>query len=95
MIEPEMAFYDLNDNMDLAEQFITYVLKNVLEKCENDLAFLDDRFTKEENQKPKIERSPMGLLEKIKFVIENRQTSVWLYDWSHAEENASLWFYQM
>jgi asparaginyl-tRNA synthetase len=71
MIEPEMAFYDLNDNMDLAEQFITYVLKNILDRCQNDLAFLDNRFTKEENQKPKIERSPMGLLEKIKFVIEN------------------------
>ena len=46
MIEPEMAFYDLDDNMSLAEDFISSVLKKVLQRCEKDLAFLDDRFAK-------------------------------------------------
>ena len=71
MIEPEMAFFDLNDNMDLAEKFIKSVLRYVLENCQEDLAFLDERFAKEESSKPKLERSEMGLLEKIKFVVEN------------------------
>ena len=71
MIEPEMAFYDLDDNMNLAEKFITTVLKKVLSRCEKDLAFLDERCTKEESSKPLIERSPMGLLEKINFVVRN------------------------
>ena len=71
MIEPEMAFYDLNDNMDLAEKFITSVLKNVLESCKKDLKFLDERFAKEESSKPVKERSSMGLIQKIEFVIKN------------------------
>ena len=71
MIEPEMAFYDLNDNMDLAEKFITSVLKKVLSRCEKDLLFLEERFSNEEKSKPQLERSPMGLLEKIRFVVEN------------------------
>ena len=71
MIEPEMAFYDLNDNMNLAEKFITTVLKKVVSRCKKDLTFLDERYTKEENSKPLIERSPMGLLEKINFVVGN------------------------
>jgi len=71
MIEPEMAFYDLNDNMNLAEKFITSVLKKVLTRCEKDLQFLDDRFNQEEKSKPQLQRSPMGLLEKIKFVVDN------------------------
>ena len=71
MIEPEMAFFDLDDNMDLAEKFIKSVLRYVLENCQEDLAFLDERFAKEESSKPKLERSEMGLLEKIKFVVEN------------------------
>src|SRR6056300_320288 len=71
MIEPEMAFYDLNDNMDLAEKFITNGLKHVLETCEKDLEFLDERFNKEESSKPQQLRSELGLLEKIKFVVDN------------------------
>jgi len=71
MIEPEMAFYDLDDNMDLAEKFIKSVLRYVLENCQEDLAFLDERFAKEESSKPKQERSEMGLLEKINFVVNN------------------------
>ena len=71
MIEPEMAFFDLDDNMDLAEKFIKNVLAYVLKECEEDLTFLDDRLTQEDKSKPQAERSAMGLLEKIKFVIEN------------------------
>ena len=71
MIEPEMAFHDLDDNMDLAEEFIKYTLEYVLEKCEKDLAFLDQRLANEEKTKPQSQRSPMGLMEKIKFVVQN------------------------
>ena len=71
MIEPEMAFHDLADNMDLAEGFIKYTLEYVLEKCEKDLAFLDQRLANEEKTKPQSQRSPMGLMEKIKFVVQN------------------------
>jgi asparaginyl-tRNA synthetase len=71
MIEPEMAFHDLNDNMDLAEEFIKYTLEYVLEKSEKDLAFLDQRLANEEKTKPQNQRSPMGLMEKIKFVVQN------------------------
>ncbi len=71
MIEPEMAFYDLNDNMDLAEDFIKAVIKYILENCKDDLAFLDERFTKEESAKPAQQRSEMSLLEKLNFVVEN------------------------
>ncbi len=71
MIEPEMAFYDLNDNMDLAEKFIQNVIKNIFEKCKDDLVFLSDRLEKEEMSKPKNQRSELSLLERIEFVINN------------------------
>ena len=71
MIEPEMAFYDLTDNMNLAERFIKSVLMDVIKNCFEDLKHLDERLTKEDQTKPKDERSPMGLLEKINFVIDN------------------------
>lgn len=71
MIEPEMAFTDLIGNMDLAEDFIKYVLKYVLENCKDDLAFLDERQANEDKVKPEAERSPMTLIEKLKFVIDN------------------------
>jgi len=71
MIEPEVAFYDLNDNMDLAEDFIKSIISYVLKNCKDDLAFLDNRLTQEEKSKPAIERSEMSLLEKLNFVIEN------------------------
>ncbi|MGB2397367.1 MAG: asparagine--tRNA ligase [Flavobacteriaceae bacterium] len=71
MIEPEMAFYDLDDNMDLAEKFIKAVLTYILDNCGQDLAFLDERFKKEESTKPQVQRSEMGLIEKIKFVVDN------------------------
>ena len=71
MIEPEMAFYDLNDNMDLAEDFIKSIIQYVMDHCEEDLAFLDKRLQDEEKTKPQAERSPMSLVEKLKFVIDN------------------------
>ena len=71
MIEPEMAFYDLNDNMDLAEKFIQNVIKNIFEKCKDDIVFLSDRLEKEEMSKPKNQRSELSLLERIEFVINN------------------------
>ncbi|MDB9723855.1 asparagine--tRNA ligase [Polaribacter sp.] len=71
MIEPEVAFMDLDGNMDLAEDFIKSVLTYVLEHCEEDLAFLDERFVQEEKTKPQLQRSDLSLLEKLKFVADN------------------------
>ena len=72
MIEPEMAFYDLDDNMDLAEAFIQYVIRYALDNCQDDLAFLEQRLLNEEKSKPQNERSEMALLEKLSFVVENQ-----------------------
>lgn len=71
MIEPEVAFCDLDGNMDLAEDFIKYVVKYVLDNCKDDLDFLSQRLENEEKIKPKAERSEMGLLEKLNFVLDN------------------------
>ena len=71
MIEPEVAFMDLDGNMDLSEDFIKSVLRYVLEHCKDDLAFLDKRFSDEEKTKPQLQRSEMTLLEKLNFVVEN------------------------
>lgn len=71
MIEPEMAFYDLEDNMELAEDFIKYTLRYVLEHCKEDLEFLENRLLDEEKTKPQNERSPMPLIEKLRFVVDN------------------------
>lgn len=71
MIEPEMAFFDLDANMDLAEDFIKNVIKYVLEHCTEDLEFLEKRLLDEEKTKPQAERSEMALIEKLKFVTEN------------------------
>ncbi|MBD1259629.1 asparagine--tRNA ligase [Maribacter polysiphoniae] len=71
MIEPEMAFYDLDANMDLAEDFIKYVINYVLENCNDDLQFLEKRLLDEEKSKPQAERSEMALIEKLKFICEN------------------------
>lgn len=71
MIEPEMAFYDLDDNMDLAEDFITDIIQYVLEHCQEDLKFLEKRLLDDEKTKPQHERSPMPLIEKLRFVVEN------------------------
>jgi len=71
MIEPEMAFYDLNANMDLAEDFIKNVIGYILEHCDEDLQFLEKRLLDEEKTKPQAERSEMALIEKLKFVCDN------------------------
>lgn len=71
MIEPEVAFNDLNDNMNLAEGLLKYVISYVLENCAEDLEFLKTRLLDEEKQKPQNERSPMDLIEKLKFCVEN------------------------
>jgi len=71
MIEPEVAFNDLADNMDLAEDFIQYVVKYALDHCADDLEFLENRLLQEEKSKPQAERSDMALRDKLKFVLEN------------------------
>ncbi|RXK83922.1 asparagine--tRNA ligase [Filimonas effusa] len=71
MIEPEMAFYDLEDNMNLAESFIRHIIKYVVEHNYDDLEFLDRRLAEEEKQLPQDKRSEMGLLQKLEFVLNN------------------------
>lgn len=71
MIEPEVAFNDLEDNANLAEDFIKYVIKHAMENNKEDLEFLAQRLEEEEKQKPQTERSEMGLLDKLNFVIDN------------------------
>ncbi|WP_046743972.1 asparagine--tRNA ligase [Kordia zhangzhouensis] len=71
MIEPEVAFMDLDGNMDLAEDFMKSVLGYVLEHNADDLAFLEDRLIQEDKKKPQAERSEMTLTEKLRFVIDN------------------------
>lgn len=72
MIEPEMAFYDLEDNMDLAEEFIKYLIAYVMKHNREDLEFLAQRQADEEKQKPQAERSELGLIEKLEFVLNNK-----------------------
>jgi len=71
MIEPEVAFNDLKDNMDLAEAFIKYIIQYVLDNNKEDLEFLNQRLADEEKQKPQNERGDMTLLEKLDFVVKN------------------------
>ena len=71
MIEPEVAFCDLDGNMDLAEDFIKHVVSYVLEHCKDDLDFLENRLKEDEKTKPEAERSELSLLDKLKFVTEN------------------------
>lgn len=71
MIEPEMAFYDIQDNMRLAEEFLQYLVRYALEICADDLAFLNKRALEEEQSKPQDQRSELGLLDRLKFVSEN------------------------
>jgi len=71
MIEPEMAFYELDDNINLAEQFIKYIIKYVYDKCKNEIVFLSNRLEKEEQNIPKNERNDFSLEERINFVINN------------------------
>ncbi|MFW6268373.1 MAG: asparagine--tRNA ligase [Marinilabiliaceae bacterium] len=70
MIEPEMAFYELSDNMDLAEDFLKYLINYALDHCRDDLEFLSNRQQEEEKNKKAADRS-MELIEKLKFVLED------------------------
>ena len=72
MIEPEVAFFNLEDNIDLAENFLKYVIGYVLDNCKNDLEFLDKRFAEEQKQKPEKDRAKEGLIEKLQNVVEKR-----------------------
>jgi asparaginyl-tRNA synthetase len=72
MIEPEMAFYDLEDNMDLAESLLRYLIGYVMENNREDLDFLAQRLAEEEKQRPMAERSELGLIEKLEFVLHNK-----------------------
>lgn len=71
MIEPEMAFYDLEDNMNLAEEFIKYIIRYAMDNNREDLEFLGQRLADEEKQLPQDKRSEMGLIEKLEFVLNN------------------------
>jgi asparaginyl-tRNA synthetase len=71
MIEPEMAFYDIQDNMQLAQDFLQYLVRYALEHCAEDLDFLNKRALEEEQSKPQDQRSEMSLLDRLKFVAEN------------------------
>lgn len=71
MIEPEIAFCDLAGNMDLAEDFIKYIINYALNHCADDLEFLENRLLEEEKSKPQAERSDMVLRDKLKFIIDN------------------------
>ncbi|MBK8920658.1 MAG: asparagine--tRNA ligase [Saprospirales bacterium] len=72
MIEPEVAFADLTDNMDLAEAMLRYVAAYALEHCTDDLKILEDRLIEEEKSKPQDQRSGLTLTEKLRFVVDNR-----------------------
>ena len=71
MVEPEMAFYDLHDNMDLAEEFLKYLVQYALDHCLEDLTFLNQRALDEEKNKKQEERSAMSLLERLQLIVEN------------------------
>jgi asparaginyl-tRNA synthetase len=71
MIEPEMAFHDLEDNMNLAEEFIRFIIRYAMEESREDLDFLAQRLAEEEKQLPQDKRSEMGLIEKLEFVMQN------------------------
>lgn len=71
MIEPEVAFADLEDNMQLAEDMLKYVIDYALKNCKDELEFLNSRLLEEEKSKPQIERSELSLLEKLNFCLNN------------------------
>jgi asparaginyl-tRNA synthetase len=71
MIEPEVAFMDLAGNMDLAEDFLKYVINYILVNNREDLDFLEKRLLDEEKTKPQAERSDMSLIEKLNFIVDN------------------------
>jgi asparaginyl-tRNA synthetase len=71
MIEPEMAFYDINDNMDLATDFVKYLCQYALDHCIDDLEFLNKRAQEEDMTKPQEQRSELSLIDRLKFIVDN------------------------
>jgi asparaginyl-tRNA synthetase len=71
MIEPEMAFYDIQDNMKLAQEFLQFLVRYALDNCAEDLEFLNKRSLEEEQSKPQDQRSELGLIDRLKFVADN------------------------
>jgi len=71
MIEPEMAFYDITDNMNLAEEMLKYLINYALDNCKDELEFLNNRLLEEEKQKPQNERSELDLIAKLRFCLDN------------------------
>ena len=71
MIEPEIAFADIHDNMDLTESCLKFICKYILENCFEDVQFLNDREIQEEKQKPQNQRNEMSLIDRLKFVTKN------------------------
>ena len=67
---PEMAFYDAEDNQDLAEDFLQYIIGFALENCKEDLAFLDNRAAEEEKEKKAELRSEMACCKGLEFVTQ-------------------------
>ncbi|MDO9551913.1 asparagine--tRNA ligase [Rhodonellum sp.] len=89
MIEPEMAFFDAEDNQNLAEDFLKYVISYALENCQDDLVFLDQRAS-EEDQAKKVElRSEMGLLERLNFVVNNEFERITYTEAIHILKNST------
>ncbi len=72
MIEPEMAFYDIYDNMDLAEDLLKYVISYALDNCRDDLIFLENLEINEEKSLPEIQRNEYPLVERLSRVIEKK-----------------------
>jgi asparaginyl-tRNA synthetase len=71
MIEPEVAFNDLDDNMQLAEDMLKYVIRYVMEQCPDELEFLKNRLLEEDKQKPQDERAESDLLTKLSFCLDH------------------------
>lgn len=71
MIEPEVAFNDLIDNMNLTEDFLKFICAYIMEQCADDLKFLNERETQEQSQKPQNERNELSLIERLQFVVNN------------------------
>lgn len=72
MIEPEMAFFDADDNADLAEEMLQFLVQYALDNCQDDLKFLHDREVEENKNKKETDRPEMYLLDRLKFVVDNK-----------------------
>ena len=71
MIEPEVAFNDITDNMNLGEACLKYCIQYALDHCREDLEFLQERELNEDKQKPVDERQSMPLLERLNMIVSN------------------------